>query len=78
MIQISNEDVLLADGFNTAVIGNCARTFKPIYSLSKMIDILIIDKDMDYTDAREYLDFNVIGAYVGNYTPIYLNDIDFI
>lgn len=78
MIRIDNEEILLSDGFNNALIGNCARTFKAIYSLSKMIDILILEKDMCYEEAREYLDFNVIGVYVGNYTPIYLNDIDVV
>lgn len=78
MRNIDNESVLLANGFDAALIGNCARTFKSIYSLSKMIDILILEQDMDYVDAREYLDFNVIGAYVGEYTPIYLNDIDVV
>lgn len=78
MIHIDNEEALLANGFNSALIGNCARTFSAIYSLSKMIDVLILEQGMDYEEAREYLDFNVIGAYVGKYTPIYLNDIDII
>tara|TARA_R110000744_G_scaffold251303_1_gene367256 strand:+ start:771 stop:1007 length:237 start_codon:yes stop_codon:yes gene_type:complete len=78
MRNVDNEAVLLANGFDAALIGNCARTFKAIYRLSTMIDILITDEGMDYDEAREYLDFNVIGAYVGEHTPIYLNDIDVV
>lgn len=29
---------------------------------------------MDYMDAVEYFDFNVVGAYVGQKTPIIIND----
>jgi len=27
----------------------------------------------DYEDAVEFLDFNVVGAYVGEKTPLYVN-----
>jgi hypothetical protein len=46
-----------------------------IYSVEKCIEILMQD-DMDYLEAREYLDFNTIGAYVGKQTPIFLEDIE--
>lgn len=78
MRHIDNEEMLLANGFDSALIGNCSRTFRAIYRLSTMIDILVTDEGMDYVEAREYLDFNVIGAYVGDSTPIYLNDIDVV
>ena len=60
--------MLKADGFNEAIIGYT-------YSVEKCIEILMQD-DMDYLDAREYLDFNTIGAYVGKQTPIFLEDIE--
>ena len=78
MIRVDNEETLLAEGFSTALIGNCGRTFKSVYSMSMMIDVLITDRDMDYEEARNYLDKNVVGVYVGEYTPIYLNDIDVV
>jgi hypothetical protein len=36
-----------------------------------MVEILMED-DMTEEDAIEYLDYNVIGAYVGELTPIYI------
>lgn len=46
-----------------------------IYSKSKMIDEMI---SMGYTfdDAVEYLEYNVWGAYQGEGTPIFCNDLN--
>jgi len=70
--------MLKADGFDEAIIGYTydivAQEERLIYSVEKCIEILMQD-DMDYLDAREYLDFNTIGAYVGKQTPIFLEDI---
>ena len=71
--------MLKADGFDEAIIGYTydmvAQEERLIYSVEKCIEILMQD-DMDYLDAREYLDFNTIGAYVGKQTPIFLEDIE--
>ena len=42
-----------------------------IYDYEKMIEVLM--QDMTQDEAMEYFDFNILGAYVGEYTPIYLN-----
>jgi hypothetical protein len=70
-------DFLKADGFDAAVIGIDEGTMRLIYSVSKCIDILVKDQEMDYEDALEYFSYNVSGAYVGEKTPIWCND-DFI
>lgn len=43
-----------------------------IYSVEKMINIFMYRDGMTYDEAREYIDYNIIGAYVGKQTPIYL------
>jgi hypothetical protein len=40
-----------------------------------MLDILADESDMSYEEAMEYLEFNTISAYVGKFTPIYLDDV---
>jgi hypothetical protein len=65
-------DVLLADGFDDALIGMCSVSYRAIYDYNKMIDILVQGDDMDEVDALEYLHYNVVGAYVGEMTPIYM------
>lgn len=65
---------LRADGFNDAIIGICMASQRVIYDKFKMIEIL--KEDMDEEEAIEYLAYNVWGAYVGEYTPIYMDDMD--
>ena len=67
---------LMADGFEEALIGFGTRFNTPvtIYNLSKCIDILVERDGMSHDEAQEYMDFNVLGAYVGEETPIFLGD----
>jgi len=67
-----DEDLLIADGFNDAIIGIDPNSNRIIYSTTKSIQILM--KDMDEESAREYFNFNVLGAYVGDKTPIFCDD----
>ena len=65
--------MLIADGFDEAVIGYVDRTNEPrvvVYDREKCIDILT--KDMSRDEAEEYFDFNVAGAYMGSQTPAYM------
>lgn len=67
------EDFLIADGFDDALIGVDETEMRLIYSVSKCIEIL--KEDMDYTDAIEYFTYNVSGGYVGEKTPIWCWDL---
>jgi hypothetical protein len=68
-----DEEFLLADGFDEAIIGVDEKSMRIIYSISKSIEILM--KDMSEEDAFEYFYYNVSGAYVGEKTPIWCDDI---
>lgn len=68
-------DLLFADGFDDAIIGVDAVTFKVVYDYDTMVAILIKD-EMSEEDAIEYLDYNVLCAYVGEQTPIYVYQAD--
>jgi hypothetical protein len=67
------EDILIADGFDEAVIGIEESTMRLIYSITKCLDI-IESQGMTDEDALEYFYFNVQGAYVGEQTPIFCFD----
>ena len=73
MEKYPDEEFLLADGFNEAVLGVDEKTMRLIYSISKCINILM--EDMSEEDAFEYFYYNVSGAYVGEKTPIWCDDI---
>ena len=67
-----DEEFLQADGFDGAIIGIDAE-FRICYSTSKCIEILA--KDMPLSDAADYFWFNVAGSYVGEKTPIFVDEI---
>lgn len=66
--------ILLADGFEDAFLGVGSAYYNPpcaIYDYDRCIEILT-DDDCDYEQAIEYFEFNVIGAYVGPQTPLFI------
>lgn len=71
-------EFISADGFDEAIIGICeikpASVFAIAYSVSKCLSILMNRDNMTYEEAVEYFDFNVAGAYVGEKTPIWVDD----
>ena len=66
------QDFLIADGFNDAVIGVEINSMCLIYSVSKCLEIL--GKHMSEEDAIEYFEYNVGNAYLGEQTPIWCYD----
>jgi hypothetical protein len=72
--QYEGEEILIADGFDNAVIGIDESSMRLIYSVEKCIEILM-KQGMDMTEAVEYFDFNVSGSYVGEKTPIWCDDL---
>lgn len=68
----SEEELLIADGFDEAVIGIDENSLRIIYSIKKCIQILT--RDMCEEDAVEEFSFSVLGTYVGEKTPIWCRD----
>ena len=64
------EEILIADGFDEAIIGIEDTSMRLIYSIEKCIDILIAE-GLSEEDAIEHFEFNVRGSYVGKQTPIW-------
>ena len=70
--QYTDEEFLIAVGFDSAIIGVDESSMRLIYSVEKCLQILC--DDMTYEDAIEHFEFNVKGAYVGEKTPIWCSD----
>ena len=78
----SEEVLLLGEGeeqkrYEPAIIGMAYRFgIQPIvaYDYQKVIDILA--EDIGHEDAREYFDYNILGAWVGEATPIFIEIIE--
>ncbi len=69
-----DEEILKADGFDDAVIGIDLGTMRLVYSVTRCLEILIVEDEMSLEDAIEHFDFNVRGSYVGEKTPIWCED----
>lgn len=68
-------NTLYADGFEDALIGlgwRCA-SLVAVYSYTKCVGILM-SEGLTHEEAVEHMEFNVVGAYVGDYTPVFLMD----
>ncbi len=67
-------DVIVADGFEDALIGVGQQFNKAmaVYDRQKCIEILMERDGMSDEEAVEYFEYNVTGAWVGEYTPIFL------
>jgi hypothetical protein len=67
-----DEQFLKVDDFDEAVIGMEVVKMRLVYDISKMRQLLVDRDGMTFDEAMEYLDFNVVGAYVGELTPIFV------
>lgn len=64
---------LSADGFDDALLG--VSDDRLVYSVTKCLEILIARDKMSKEEAYEYFEFNVEGAYMGEKTPIWVDDL---
>lgn len=76
-LEEADMSLLLLDGFDGAFIGWTNRINEPdvaCYDYNKMVTILT-EQGMDYEEAVEYLDYNVLGAWVGDNTPFIVRSL---
>jgi hypothetical protein len=73
-------DTMTFTGFDDALIGFSQRMNEPtlaVYDYLKMIDILMDRDHMDYEEADEFLQFNTVGAWFGERTPIIVFPVEY-
>mgnify|MGYP006908380808 CR=1 FL=1 len=69
---LAEEECLLADGFDKALVGcTYGANVVAVYDIDLMADILV-EEGMDFDDAVEHIDYNVVGSYVGEKTPQFI------
>jgi hypothetical protein len=71
-----NPDALTVDGFDQALVGYVDRCGCPAlacYDYNLMVEVLVNRDQMSREDAIEYIDFNVVGAWMGDGTPVFLH-----
>jgi hypothetical protein len=63
--------------FDEAIIGvatNSVGMMAVAYSEPKIIELLVRHDQMTPDDAMEHYQFNILGAYVGENTPVFIDD----
>ena len=80
-----NEESLFIDGldgdkeaFNDALIGygeRCALGPIAVYDTNRVLSILEEKFKMTSEEANEWFDYNILGAYMGENTPLFVNDL---
>ena len=75
LLKERGESVLFADGLEEAFIGIGYQCNTPIaiYSYGTAI-LCLMRQGMSEEEAFEYFSYNIIGSYVGEQTPIFLED----
>jgi hypothetical protein len=66
-----NPNAILWDDLNDAVIG-ISDNLCAVYDIDKIIDCLQKNNDWNEEDAYEWLGYNILNAYVGEFTPIHI------
>jgi len=67
-----NPEMILLDGLDDCIIGVSSKDCA-IYSYDRLVRHF--NKDMSYEEAIEYVEFNIVGAYMGEYTPVIMYSI---
>lgn len=76
MIENDENVALGADGFEDALIGYGTQfnTDLAIYDYEKCVIALMKRDGMTDEEAREYMEYNVCGAYMGKNTPVFFRE----
>ena len=67
--------VLEPSYFDAAIVGLAQRIGMDTicYDKEKVLEILMKEEEMSYEDAVEHFEYNIIGSWVGNSTPVFLS-----
>ena len=72
--------MLLADGYDSAIIGYAINPVSQknvvVYDVERILKILFERDEMSIEQAEEFFNFNIVGSYVGEQTPIYVYKSD--
>ena len=68
-------DLLFCDGYDDCIMGvvdRCGSNSCVCYDVEKIVSKLL-KEGMTEEEAYEYFNFNIVGAYVGEFTPCFMS-----
>jgi hypothetical protein len=63
------ENTLFLLGMDKALLG-ITNTGQSVYSYDLLIELVMKSRSLDKIDAIEFVDFNIVGQYLGVFTPV--------
>jgi hypothetical protein len=75
--MVNLDGVMTADGLDNALVGvgrRCGQPTLAVYSVNKVLEILMKRDGMTDEEAVEYFEYNIEGSWMGENTPIWLYD----
>ena len=81
LVEVWGDEELLfldpAKDFDCSIAGVAERIeMEPVVAYDKELILKQLCKDMTYKEAVEYFEFNILGSYMGEKTPIFLTLFD--
>ena len=74
-VKDNDEEALFADGLDDAIIAisrdSLTGKYRVVYDVARIVQVLVNDQGMSEDEAYEHMEFNIIGGYVGDMTPIW-------
>ena len=74
-VKDNDEEALFADGLDDAIIAisrdSMSGKYRVVYDVARIVQVLVNDQGMSEDEAYEHMEFNIIGGYVGEMTPIW-------
>lgn len=70
------DDTMKIEGADAAIIGYAQRCGEPVvvvYDYQRLVSVFM-QGGMDEDEAREWVEYNIIGAWLGKGTPIVMHD----
>ena len=65
------------DKFDKAIIGVVERINLHVLCYDVAHLLLILQEDMSEDEAQEYFDYNIMGSWMGDHTPVYMTNTNY-
>ena len=75
-IEVHNPEAIIYEpkALDQAIIG-MSHCSKVVYSYSKLVEVFMEMNDWDDETAVDWIQYNITGGYLGEYTPIIVYDL---
>jgi hypothetical protein len=74
-LYADTDNILFADGLDEAIIGFEPNLWRVVYSRNRCIEIIAAE-GISTEDALEYLEYNTFNTYMGDKTPLWVEDFE--